>query len=129
MSGDGVDIKRSGELADGFSTWTSIRYGGITEAMVSAVGGDDAATILGTVDARVREAGGQGLKEDGVFNNAYITAGDDSAANRASIGSFNESFSAYYADTKPAGRTAQFIGGIQQEGHSSGISTRAIFAE
>ena len=99
------------------------------EIQVSAVSEGDAAAQLSTLDGRIKEAGGSGLKEDGVFNNAYIVAGDDSAAARASLGSFNESFSAYYADTKPAGRTAQFVGGIQQEGHASGISTRAIFAE
>ena len=53
-------------FSDGFSTWNSISYGGITEAMVSAVGGDDAATILGTIDECVRQAGGSGLKADGV---------------------------------------------------------------
>ena len=129
VSGDGVDIKRSGELADGFSTWTSIRYGGITEAMVSAVGGDDAAAILGTVDARVREAGGQGLKEDGVFNNAYVVAGGDSEANRASLGVFNPSFSKYYEGWVPAARTAQYVGGIQQSEHRYGVSNRSIFIE
>ena len=127
VSGDGVKITRSGELADGFSTWTSIAYGGITEAMVSAVGGDDASTILGAVDARVREAGGQGLKENGVFNNAYVVAGDDSEANRASLGVFNPSFSKYYEGWVPAARTAQYVGGIQQSEHRYGVSNRSIF--
>ena len=63
------------------------------------------------------------------FNIAYSSAGADSEANRASIGSFNESFSAWYEGTKPAGRTAQFVGGCQREGLQSGISTRAIFAD
>jgi len=124
-----VEIHRSGQLENGFSTWTGFSHHGVREVQVSAVSGTDASTQLGLLDARIKEAGGTGLIENGVFNNAYITAGDDSAANRASIGSFNKSFSAYYSDTKPAGRTAQFIGGIQQEGHASGISTRAIFAD
>jgi hypothetical protein len=127
VSGD-VEIVRSGNLEDGFSTWNALRYGGITEVMVSAVGGNNAATMLNTIDARVKEAGGSGLKENGIFNNAYIAAGDDSAANRASIGAFNPSFTAYYEGSAPAGRTAQFVGGIQQEGLAYGISNRSIFA-
>ena len=95
--------------------------------MVSAVGGDDAAAILGTVDARVRQAGGQGLKEDGVFNNAYVVAGGDSEANRASLGVFNPSFSKYYEGWVPAARTAQYVGGIQQSEHRYGVSNRSIF--
>jgi enamine deaminase RidA (YjgF/YER057c/UK114 family) len=128
VSGE-VEIHRSGQLEDGFSTWAGFSHHGVREVQVSAVAGNDAAAQLGTLDARIKEAGGAGLKEDAVFNNAYISAGDDSAANRASIGSFNESFSAYYEGTKPAGRTAQFVGGCQREGQQSGISTRAIFAE
>ena len=127
VSGD-VDITRSGELEDGFSTWTAIRYGGVTEVMASAVGGDDAARQLSTLDARIKAAGGNGLKEDGIFNNAYVVAGGDSEANRAWIQEFNASFSAWYEGTAPAGRTAQFIGGIQQAPYRSGISNRAIFA-
>ena len=127
VSGD-VEIVRSGELADGFSTWTSIRYGGIEEVMVSAVGGDDSAQMLGTIDARVKEAGGHGLKEDGVFNNAYVVAGSDSAANRDSLGKFNASFTGYYEGTVPAARTAQFMGGLQQPEYAYGISNRSIFA-
>ncbi len=126
VSGD-VEISRSGELADGFSTWTAISHGGIKEAMISAVGGDDAGQILGTIDRRVKEAGGTGLKEDGVFNNAYIGAGDDTQANRDSLVSFNTSFSAYYEGAVPAARTAQFMGGIQQPGNAYGISNRSIF--
>ena len=95
----------------------------------SAVAGNDASAQLSTLDARIKEAGGAGLKEDGIFNNAYISAGADSAQNRESLASFNESFSAYYQGTKPAGRTAQFVGGCQQEGQQRGISTRAIFTE
>ena len=72
------------------------------EVTVSAVAGDDAGTQLDMIDARVKEAGGQGLKENGIFNNAYISAGADSAANRAGIGIFNESFSAYYEGRPPA---------------------------
>jgi hypothetical protein len=74
------------------------------------------------------EAGGTGLKEDAIFNNAYISAGDDSKANREWLQTFNGSFSAYYEGTAPAGRTAQFVGGVQQPGIKSGISSRAIFA-
>ena len=66
---------------------------------------------------------------NGIFNNAYIGAGADTAANRAGLGTFNESFSAYYAGSAPAGRTAQFVGGIQREGAAYGISNRSIFAE
>ena len=128
VSGE-VEIVRSGQIEDGFSTWAGLRHHGVREVHVSAVGGSDAGQQLGTLDARIKEAGGAGLKEDGVFNNAYIVAGADSAQNRAGLVAFNESFSAYYAGTSPAGRTAQFIGGIQQEGHQSGIATRAIFAE
>lgn len=127
VSGE-VEIVRSGKLADGFSTWSAIKYGGITEAMVSAVGGDDASTILGAIDARVREAGGAGLKQDGVFNNAFVVAGADSAANRAALKAFNASFSAYYGDAVPAARTAQFMGGIQEQACSCGVSNRSIFA-
>ena len=127
VSGD-VNITRSGEIEDGFSTWTSIRYGGVTEVMTSAVGGDDAGRQLSTLDARIRAAGGNGLKEDGIFNNAYVVAGADSPANRAWIQEFNASFSAWYEGTAPAGRTAQFIGGIQQASYPAGISNRAIFA-
>ena len=127
VSGD-VSITRSGVLEDGFSTWTAIRYGGVTEVMTSAVGGDDAGRQLSTLDARIKAAGGNGLKEDGIFNNAYVVAGEDSAANRAWIQEFNASFSAWYEGTAPAGRTAQFIGGIQQASCRSGISNRAIFA-
>jgi hypothetical protein len=128
VSGE-VDIIRSGQAEDGFSTWTAISHHGVREVMVSAVAGDDAGTQLSTIDARVKEAGGQGLKENGIFNNAYIGAGSDTAANRAGLGTFNESFSAYYAGSAPAGRTAQFVGGIQREGAPYGISNRSIFAE
>ena len=127
VSGD-VEIVRSGERADGFSTWTALQYGGVTELMLSAVGGDDAGKILTTLDERIVEAGGRGLKEDGIFNNAYISAGDDSTANREWLQQFNGSFSAYYEGTAPAGRTAQFVAGVQHPDHRSGISSRAIFA-
>jgi len=127
VSGD-VSITRSGDLEDGFSTWASIHYGGVTEVMTSAVGGDDAGLQLSTLDARIQAAGGTGLKEDGIFNNAYVVAGDDTEANRAWIQEFNASFSAWYEGSAPAGRTAQFIGGIQQAAYRSGISNRAIFA-
>jgi hypothetical protein len=128
VSGE-VKIVRSGQLEDGFSTWTAISHHGVREVMVSAVAGDDANVQLSTIDARIKEAGGQGLKENGIFNNAYISAGDDSAGSRASLVKFNEAFSAYYAGSAPAGRTAQFVGGIQRKGAPYGISNRAIFAE
>jgi len=127
VTGD-VEIVRSGELCDGFSTWTAIRYGGITEAMLSAVGGDDAATILSTLDGRVCEAGGRGLKQDGVFNNAYVVATADTESSRAAFTAFNTSFSGYYDGCVPAGRTAQFMGGIQAPAHTCGVSNRSIFA-
>ncbi len=128
VSGE-VEIQRSGQIENGFSTWAAFSHHGVREVQVSAAAGNDASAQLTTLDARIKEAGGAGLKEDGIFNNAYISAGDDSAQNRESLASFNESFSAYYQGTKPAGRTAQFVGGCQQEGQQSGISTRAIFAE
>jgi len=127
VSGD-AKITRSGELVDGFSTWTAIDHGGIREVIGSGVGGDDAGQILGTIDARVKEAGGTGLKEDGVFNNAYVVAGSDTQATRDSLVKFNTSFSAYYEGTVPAARTAQFMGGVQQPGCAYGISNRSIFA-
>ncbi|MCH6554078.1 MAG: hypothetical protein IH793_07975, partial [Acidobacteria bacterium] len=98
-----------------------------TAVMVSAVGGDDAATILATLDGKVRQAGGQGLKENGVFNNAYLVAGDDSEANRASLGEFNPPFAGYYEDCVPASRTAQYVGGCQQKEFKYGVSNRSIF--
>jgi len=125
VSGD-VEIVRSGELADGFSTWTAIQHKGIREVMVSAVGGSDAGEILNTIDARVKEAGGNGLKEDGLFNNAYVVAKD--AADREGLAAFNDSFSAYYEGVAPAARTAQFMGGIQRPDHACGISNRSVFA-
>ena len=127
VSGD-VEITRSGKLEDGFSTWAAAKYGGVTDVMISAAAGDDAGALLDTLDSRIKEAGGNGLKQDGVFNNAYIVAGADSAANRAWIQEFNGAFSTWYEGTAPAGRTAQFVGGIQQPQHKSGISTRALFA-
>ena len=126
--GDGVEIVRSGEIADGFSTWTAIRRSGITEVMVSGVGGDDAGAILGAIDSRVKAAGGNGLKEDGVFNNAYIVAGGDTAADRQWLTDFNGSFSGYYEGVVPAGRTAQFVPGFMAEGYRCGIANRSIFA-
>jgi enamine deaminase RidA (YjgF/YER057c/UK114 family) len=127
VSGD-VEIVRSGKLEDGFSTWAAAKYGGVTDVIVSAAAGDDAGALLDSLDSRIKEAGGNGLKQDGVFNNAYIVAGADSAASRAWIQEFNTSFSAWYEGTAPAGRTAQFVGGVQQPQHKSGISTRALFA-
>ena len=127
VSGD-VQIARSGNIIDGFSTWTTITSGGVTEVMVSGVGGGDAGQMLATIDGRVKEAGGSGLKEDGVFNNAFVVAGTDSAASRDSLGNFNASYTDYYEGTAPSARTAQFMGGFQQQGKVYGISNRSIFA-
>ncbi|MEE2708890.1 MAG: hypothetical protein VYA69_04775 [Gemmatimonadota bacterium] len=126
VSGD-VEIVRSEQIEDGFSTWNAIRFGGITEVMTSAVGGDDAAHMLGTIDGRIKEAGGNGLKEDGIFNNAYVITQETSQASREWIQEFNASFTGHYEGWSPAGRTAQFMGGIQQPHYNSGISNRAIF--
>ena len=123
-----AEIVRSGEIVDGFSTWTALKYGGVTEVLLSAVGGDDAGALLGSLDDRIQQAGGNGLKQDGIFNNAYVVAKGDSQASRDWIKEFNVSFSAYYEGTAPAGRTAQFLGGIQKEGYPCGIASRAIFA-
>ena len=123
-----AQITRSGALLDGFSPWPSITSRGVTEVIVSGIGGDDAAQILTTIDGHVREAGGTGLKEDGVFNNAYVVAGSDSTTNREALVTFNTSFTGYYEGTAPAARTAQFMGGYQKEGNSCGISNRSIFA-
>ena len=95
--------------------------------MVSGVGGDDARAVLGTIDDRIKEAGGAGLKEDGVFNNAYIVAKDSKEASRQWLADFNTSFTTYYEGTSPAGRTAQFLGGFMDEQYSCGVSNRAIF--
>jgi len=127
VSGD-VQIVRSGQIESGFSTWTALRYDGIGEVMVSAVGGKDAGQILSTVDARVREAGGTGLKENGVFNNAYVVAADASEAGRAGMASFNTAFGAYYAGTSPCSRTAQFMGAVQEQAHTCAVSNRSVFA-
>ena len=102
-----MTIDRSGEVVDGFSTWTAIRRSGVSEVMVSGVGGDNGAVILDTIDGYVREAGGAGLKEDGVFNNAYVVAGADSEVSRERLTSFNGLFSGYYEGVVPAGRLNQ----------------------
>ena len=128
VTGD-VAIDRSGAIADGFSTWTAIRRQGVSEVLVSGVGGDDAAAILNAIDAHIKAAGGAGLKENGVFNNAYIVAAESSAASRARLATFNEQFSGYYTGVAPAGRTAQFVPGFMDDRPICGISTRAIFAE
>lgn len=127
VTGD-VAIDRSGAIADGFSTWTAIRRQGVSEVLVSGVGGDDAAAILNAIDAHIKAAGGAGLKENGVFNNAYIVAAESSAASRARLATFNEQFSGYYTGVAPAGRTAQFVPGFMDDHPICGISTRAIFA-
>jgi len=127
VSGD-AGIVRSGEIVDGFSTWTAIKRPGITEVMVSGVGGDDAGDILNTIDEGIKAAGGQGLIADGVFNNAYVVGGSDSSASRERLTEFNKSFSGYYDGETPAGRTCQFIPGFMNEDYICGISSRAIFA-
>ena len=128
VTGD-VAIDRSGTIADGFSTWTAIRRQGVSEVLISGIGGDDADAILNAIDAHIKAAGGAGLKENGVFNNAYIVAAENSAASRERLATFNEQFSGYYTGVAPAGRTAQFVPGFACDHHICGISTRAIFAE
>ena len=125
--GDGVKLDRSGEIVDGFSTWSAVRRSGVSEVMVSGVAGDNAAKILETIDSRVKAAGGQGLKENGVFNNAYVVGTDDTKASRDRLGEFNTSFIGYYEGVVPAGRTAQFVGGFMNEGAICGVSNRSIF--
>jgi enamine deaminase RidA (YjgF/YER057c/UK114 family) len=127
VSGE-VEIVRSGQIEAGFSTWTALRYDGISEVMVSAVGGTDAGAVLTAADARVREAGGRGLKEDGVFNNAYVVATDATASGRAGMPTFNAAFGAFYAGARPCSRTAQFMGGIQDRQHTCAVSNRSVFA-
>ncbi|MEE2659764.1 MAG: hypothetical protein VX733_14745 [Candidatus Latescibacterota bacterium] len=127
VAGD-VEIKRSGEIKNGFSTWVTLTHGGITEAHIGAVGGNDAGEILSGIDARVKEAGGTGLKENGVFNNAYIAAGNDSQANRDSLTKFNPTFQAWYEGSVPASRTAQYVGGIQDSAFAYGVANRSIWA-
>jgi hypothetical protein len=127
VTGD-VTIDRSGDIVDGFSTWTAIRRKGVSEVLVSGVGGDNADTLLNTLDGHIKSAGGKGLKENGVFNNAYIVAGANSAESRARLTTFNEQFSGYYTGVAPSGRTAQYVPGFMQENYICGISNRAIFA-
>ena len=127
VTGD-VAIDRSDHIADGFSTWTAIRRQGVSEVLISGVGGDDAAAILNAIDAHIKAAGGAGLKENGVFNNAYIVAAESSAASRERLATFNDQFSGYYTGVAPSGRTAQFVPGFMRDHHICGISNRAIFA-
>jgi hypothetical protein len=96
--------------------------------LTSGVGGNNADAILKTIDGHIKEAGGQGLKENGVFNNAYIVAADSSATSRDRLKIFNEQFSGYYTGVAPSGRTAQFVPGFMQKNAICGISNRAIFA-
>ncbi len=126
--GDGVKIDRSGEVVDGFSTWTAIRRSGVNEVMVSGVGGKDANVVLSTIDGYVKAAGGKGLKEDGVFNNAYVVSGKSSEVSRKRLTDFNTEFSAYYKGVVPAGRTAQYVPGFMGEAYTCGISNRSMFA-
>ena len=127
VTGD-IAIDRSGEIVDGFSTWTAIRRQGVSEVLVSGVGGDDADVILNTIDGYIKAAGGAGLKEIGVFNNAYIVAAESSEASRDRLITFNEQFSGYYTGVAPSGRTAQFVPGFMREDYICGISNRSIFA-
>ncbi|MBT3604468.1 MAG: hypothetical protein HN521_15540, partial [Candidatus Latescibacteria bacterium] len=127
VAGD-VTIDRSGDIVDGFSTWTAIRRQGVSEVLVSGVGGDNGDTILNTIDGHIKSAGGQGLKENGVFNNAYIVAGANTEESRARLTTFNEQFSGYYTGVAPSGRTAQYVPGFMQERYICGISNRAIYA-
>ena len=127
--GEDVTIDRSGDIVDGFSTWTAVRHSGVSEVLVSGVGGDDGNAILNTIDGHVKAAGGTSLKADGVFNNAYICAAESSESGRARIGTFNEQFSGYYEGTAPAGRTAQFVPGFMNKANICGISNRSIFAD
>eukprot|EP01052_Picozoa_sp_SAG31_P025160 SAG31_NODE_2191_length_6228_cov_2.962806_4_plen_164_part_00 len=110
VSGD-VAIRRSpGRLSGGFSHWTTITAGGVTEAMVSAItndGVDEAKTsaILDKIDAFVKEAGGTSLAHDGVFNNAYVLAATgDTEASRARIAEFNKNFTAWYGAVRTPSR-------------------------
>ena len=59
----------------------------------------------------VVEAGGSGLAADGVFNNAYVLATEDSDAARARIAEFNGAFTAWYGEAARPGRTARPGGG------------------
>ena len=126
--GNGVSTKCSDKIIDGFAAWSSFDRSGVREVMVSGVGGGDAGTVLDTIDDRIKEAGGTGLKEDGIFNNAYIVTRDSKEASRQWLGEFNTSFTAYYEGTSPAGRTAQFLGGFMDEKYACGISNRAMFS-
>ena len=126
--GKDITLNRSDTVVDGFATWASFDRSGVREVMVSGVGGSDAGTVLSSIDSRIKEAGGTGLKEDGIFNNAYIVAKDSKEASRQWLGEFNESFTAWYEGTSPAGRTAQYLGGFMGEEYSCGISNRAMFA-
>jgi hypothetical protein len=120
--GGDVVIRRSvGKLSCGLSEWTSFTAGGVTEQMVSAItsdGVDKAKTtaILDQINVFVAQAGGTSLKADGVYNNAYVLATEDSAASRARLSEFNTHFIGWYGDTARPGRTAQFMGGIMSSG-------------
>lgn len=132
VSGDVTITRSPGQLSGGFSNWTSITAGGITEVMVSAitnngVGLEKTSAVLDQIDGFVKEAGGTSLKVDGVFNSAYVLATEDSAASRARIAEFNKHFIAWYGEADRPGRTAQFLGGVMSEGQEVGISSRAIF--
>lgn len=127
IAGNDIEIERPGDVIDGFSTWVAFDRAGIRETMVSGVGGTIANDILDTVDAHVKASGGQGLKENGIFNNAYIVAKGTSQDTRDWLADFNASFSAYYEGWAPAGRTAQFVGGFMSPSHTCGIANRSIF--
>lgn len=126
--GKDVTLNRSSDIVDGFASWASFDRSGVREVMVSGVGGTDAGVVLDTIDSRIKEAGGTSLKQDGIFNNAYIVAGDSKDASRKWLGDFNTQFTAWYEGSSPAGRTAQFLGGFMDEKYTCGISNRAMFA-
>jgi len=128
VDGD-ITIDRSRDIVDGFSTWATIRRQGVSEVMVSGVGGDNADTILNAIDGHVKAAGGTGLKENGVFNNAYIVAAENTETSRDRLVTFNDQFSGYYTGIAPSGRTAQYLPGFMQESYICGISNRSIFAD
>ena len=77
--------------------------------------------IKGTYDPKA-------VAQNGIFNNAYIVAKDESEASRQWLVDFNTSFTAYYEGVAPAGRTAQYVGGFVTPDYPCGISNRAVFA-
>jgi hypothetical protein len=126
--GKDVKILRSGTIEHGFSTWAAFDRSGVREVMVSGIPGSEAGAILRAIDSRVKAAGGRGLRENGVFNNAYVVSAGSTKASRDRLAAFNPSFAAFYEGTAPAGRTAQFVPGFAEEGAVCAIASRSIFA-